>query len=588
MGPVRAWRTPLLWALVSALLCSLGHWVILAKNHGDYTPFAVSPPVSSISLDETTSYAPAARRFMTTGRLPAEVDDHELRAAAAVPFLPLALLGAIGRLFGSLDAAFIAADVIFPAIAFGLFYAISSGVVASATHRAAASLASLFIPFGPRNFFWSGYDALLAKPDFARTPQPEVSLVVLLAAATLTARALRTDRKAAAVVVSAAVIYCYYFYAIAWLIALTLAVICAFIYGRRQIARRALIILGGTILLGSPYFAVGLIGQLQGGQGNLLARVGAKTHAPYLPGLALLLVGAGVLWRFGRDFLQRDEEWRERLGVLCLLALAGVAGLNAQVLTGYDAQHTHYWNRLVLPLAALIAACAGFRYIEKAMPERGRLFEVASLAISILLVANVGVRQIAVAELTAPSLKASRPEVEILDWTARNTAPGEVIGALSPNIILLTPALTADYAYVPFALRSLDSDADILDRYLQLALACGVTPERFAAIARAPGPTWIPSYLAYTLGRGLSAQAVIDAYGAARPAGPASRPRYPGCVHGRAAAAGAQISGGEDRPSQLCVRTDRPDRRCVRPSQAVERVQQEELLLRFECTPTSG
>src|SRR5215467_4331911 len=87
--------------LFAALLCSLHHWVAIAKNRGDYSPFAVSPSVSSLTFDETHFYAPLPQRFMSLGQLPAEVDNFERRdASAGIAFIPAVVLGGMGRSLG--------------------------------------------------------------------------------------------------------------------------------------------------------------------------------------------------------------------------------------------------------------------------------------------------------------------------------------------------------------------------------------------------------------------------------------------------------------------------------------------------------
>jgi len=214
-------QLPIAHILLAALLFSLHHWVAIVKNHGDYSTFAVSPKVSSMTFDETHAYAPPAQRFMSVGQLPAEVDNYERRnSSAGVPFVPPAILGGMGRVLGSLDRAFIAADALFPALALGLLYVASRGIVQSPILRLLLAWASLLVPFGPRNFLWLGYDALLAAPDFTRTPQPEISFIFVLIGLLLTARALQPTAKwgtaAVAGLAGALIVYSYYFYFIAW------------------------------------------------------------------------------------------------------------------------------------------------------------------------------------------------------------------------------------------------------------------------------------------------------------------------------------------------------------------------------------
>jgi len=206
--------------LLAAGLFSLHHWVAIVKSGGDYSPFAASGEVSSITFDETCCYAPFAGRFMWLGQLVAEADNYERRhSSAGLPFLPAALLGAMGRAFGKLEWAFIAADAVFPALALGLLYASSAGIVQGTSSRWLLAWTTLLIPFGPRNFLWRGYDSLISAPDFTRTPQPEISFTIVLGGLLLTSRALSNSGMRGAIasgLIGALIVASYYFYAVGW------------------------------------------------------------------------------------------------------------------------------------------------------------------------------------------------------------------------------------------------------------------------------------------------------------------------------------------------------------------------------------
>jgi hypothetical protein len=131
-------------------------------------------------------------------------------------FVPAAMLGVMGRLLGSLESAFVAADVLFSALALGLLYVASAGMVQSHSSRLLIAWSTLLIPFAPRTFFWRGYDSLLGAPEFTRTPQPEISFTLLLLTLLLSARALESSTKRglsfAARIIGALIVYFYYFY----------------------------------------------------------------------------------------------------------------------------------------------------------------------------------------------------------------------------------------------------------------------------------------------------------------------------------------------------------------------------------------
>ncbi len=474
-----------LHALLLALLCSLPHWVSIWTNRGDYSPFAVSPRVSAITFDETHAYAPPAQRFMATGRLQAELDNFELRSmSAGIPFIPPALLGALGWAFGTLDRAFIAADCLFPVLLFLLLFKITRAITSDQGLRLLIAWSSVLVPFGVLNSVWLGDDALIAPLEITRTPQPEISFLVLIAAAALLGCALKStaDWKClvGAGLASGAVVYCYYFYAVAWILTLVLLFLLGLAWESRRVWVTAAAVLAMAAALSVPFVVEAMHGSAQGGQTHLLARMGAQTHRPDLPalaaGLLLLLV---LLFRGRRHVLRKGTYF-----ALTLLVAGSLLGMNIQILTGYETQPWHFWKRLALPVCffLLVSLVAGVATKSAYLPS----FRLASRVILFLLISETAARLIYAATLVAPQHLASDPDHAMLSWIRTNLPSERVLGTLNPELILLIPALTTDYNYVPSGLRSLTSTDEIVARYFDLACLLGISPEEVARESAIP------------------------------------------------------------------------------------------------------
>jgi hypothetical protein len=466
--------------LLAGLIFSLHHWVAIARNRGDYSPFAAAVRTSSLTYDETQFYAPPARRFMMTGKIPAEFDVFESRGRhAGIPYLPSVLLGGLGRLAGSLEWAFILSDFLFPALALWLLYMCSEGIVGNHWRLFAAWIV-LLIPFTDTNFFWYGYDMRIAPADFSRTPNPEITFPLLIGAVLLLVRALHAGRPRdllASALVSTLIVYSYYFYTLAWALLFCILMLLAAFWRNREIFKR-LIILGSLIAAGSlPFLWVTYAGMREGDQKNLLYRQGIFRHTADVPAIFYLAIGLWIVWKFGPEMLAFPV--RTRITVLFALALAGFAGLNLQVITGYDAQHTHFWNRLIAPIAYFLFSCWLFSVIERSRSPRAILIGRVVLA---LLIANAAARQFLVAKWIAETQRATRPEIEVLAWTRNHLRPGVVVGTLDPEMISMLPALTADFSYVPAAGRSTISMQEVADRYYDLAAINGLTDREFAEL----------------------------------------------------------------------------------------------------------
>jgi hypothetical protein len=188
-------------------------------------------------------------------------------------------------------------------------------------------------------------------------------------------------------------------------------------------------------------------------------------------------MGLLLVWKFGERYLG-DQEHQARVEIFILLLLSGLAGLNFQVLSGYDAQHTHFWNRLILPVAFFLCGCWLLSAIENPKRHRLRVFDGAALGILVCILLNSGVRQVCVGARIAGQQRASRPELELLMWVRSNLPVGSVIGTVDPDLILMIPAVGPNFTYVPAGLRSLTPTSEIVDRYYELASLLGLsTPE---------------------------------------------------------------------------------------------------------------
>jgi hypothetical protein len=474
-------------ALLLAFLVSLPHWLILCKNHGDYSPFSVSPLVSALTFDETHAYAPPARHFMSTGAISAEVDNFERRdMSAGIPFVPAAILGSMGWVLGSLEWAFIIADCLFPTALFLLFYWLTGLLIRERGFRLLVAWSSVLVPFGLLNSLWLGDDALIAPLEITRTPQPEISFLFLICAAVLLGRGLVSPPTlkwtVAAGAASGAIVYCYYFYALAWGITLGLVLFFGLRWKARLVWPRLMIVLCIMILLAVPYVIASLRGQAQGGQAALLERMGAYTHRPdVLPLTAAFLLTVALLV-FGRKFCSKQPMYF----LLTALVAGALYAMNFQVLSGYETQPWHFWKRLALPICFFLIVSLVMRLAEATARQTMNRLRVGARVILFLLIIETGARLTYASVSVAPFHRATNSSVAMLRWVRSHISAGQVIGTVDPQLILLIPALTADYTYVPSGLRSLTPTTEIVGRYLELAGLLGLSTSEVAREAAIP------------------------------------------------------------------------------------------------------
>ena len=502
---MRAFRqspgTLIIHALLVAVLCSLPHWTGIWQNRGDYSPFSVSPAVSAITFDETHAYAPPARRLLLTGNIRAEVDNYENRnLSAGIPFIPTAILGGMGWTLGSLEKAFIAADVVFPALLFLLLYRVAAGMVRDSSLRLLVAWSTIVVPFGLLNSLWLGDDARLAPLEITRTPQPEISFFALIFAAALLGKAIEEESSwvwtFAAGTLSGVVVYCYYFYAVAWGATLALMLILGLTWKLIAVWMRAALALCLMLLLSFPYVMVGVRGKEQRGETYLLERMGAFTHRPdFIPlfsGLALTC----ALLVYGRSFYKRQPLYF----VLTLLIAGSLFGMNLQIISGYETQRWHFWKRLALPVFFFVIVSAIVHQAEKSFLGRMATLRQCAQVLLAILILETAARLTYAGLLTAPYQRASSPDVALLSWVRSHLPDDQVIGTVDPKLILLIPAFTADYTYVPSGLRSLTSTESIVSRYFEIACLSGLSPAEVAREAAVPNHLSHSSQLLQVLG----------------------------------------------------------------------------------------
>jgi len=479
--------TLILHALLVAVLCSLPHWTGIWQNRGDYSPFSVSPSVSAITFDETHAYAPPARRLLSTGKIRAEVDNYENRnLSAGIPFVPTAILGGMGWALGNLERAFIAADLIFPALLFVLFYAVTATGMRNSILRLLVAWSTIIVPFGLLNSMWMGDDARIAPLEITRTPQPEISFLALILAAALLGKAIAEESDwlwtLAAGTLSGIVAYCYYFYAVAWAGTLGLLLILGVVWKLRFLWTRAAIALCLMFLLSVPYAIATVRGKEQGGQTYLLERMGAFTHRPDFVPLFFGLILTVALLVFGREFCRR----RPMYFVLTLLIAGSLFGMNLQILSGYETQVWHFWKRLALPVFFFVLASALAHRVEESFADKTAIVRKLGQVLLAVLILETAARLAYAGVLTAPYHRSSNPDVAMLVWVRSHLPNNQVIGTADPKLILLIPALTADYTYVPSGLRSFTSTRNIVNRYFEIACLLGLSQADVAREAAVP------------------------------------------------------------------------------------------------------
>lgn len=456
-----------------AYLFTLHHREGSRLNEGDYTPFSVGASVSAQVFDETHLYLPGARRFWTQGDLPAETDVYELRdRLQGYPFFHSLVLGGLARLTGSLEKAWVVAQGVGAAFLWlGVLLLVQ--LFAPLVYSSAAAWITVLFAFGPRHALLQGADALYQPLELVRLPHPAISFGVLLAATLAAIRVTASPGRLRAFVlgmIGGLLFSVYYFYSVGFFLAALLVGITLLLLRDFAIAGRLVLFGLGSFVSALPYFLRVWIGWQQGDQKQLMERVGTFTHAVSLPSavISLGIFAVFVLWVLRcRPALRGTTLPLTRAALLWFYALlaAGGLGISLHAVTGYDAQHTHFFNRLIQPMVCVLGLVTFWQLLGR---HWRTLAQTLVATVAVILIALAGYRQKQVALNTHEDHRLDTPDHNLLGFL-RTEAAGKVVATTDPSLALLLPGVAGSWVYVPVADRTMASGAETLRRYLTVS-----------------------------------------------------------------------------------------------------------------------
>ncbi len=433
--------------VLACLLFSLQHW-------SGKPVFNPHESASALHFDEAVLYAPGARRFADTGVPAWELDVIELRDERfAYPVTHQIVLGTLARLVGGVERAFVIAHTLFPACVWLGFF----GLVVVSTRNAALSSAAAWVAIlaaaAPRNAVLLGSQALIQPLEMCRTPHPSLSTLLLLLVLGGLLQCITTRQRAWPWLTGVALgllFYSYYFHAVAaWTAAGALLL---FAWRRMGAA-----VLTGLVVA-APYFQWTMNSMRSGNSRQLMERIGSFERTPDWLALAGLVVCVFCFFRL-RSQLPANDRRRAVMWLLTALLAGACVVANLHLITGYNAQHEHAYNRIIQPFGVLLVALIiPSAAVTRWLPQ----------AAALLLLTLAAVRQVKVAALDPPAAPAALGVLAQQD--------GElVVGVLDEPTRALLPVLTKHWSFVPMAFRTLASNEEILTRFVIVAKLGGMT-----------------------------------------------------------------------------------------------------------------
>ena len=408
-----------------------------------FTPFSVADEVSNLTYDEAQVYVPGARRFYEKNDLKTEVDVFELRQnMGAWPIAHSVVIGSIAKLVGSLETSWVIAHAVFPASVWLICFVFARKLGLPIAPALTIGTGTCLVPFGLRNFFLIGQDALIQPLELSRMPHPGLSFALLLLGALAVSHAVATGSIIAAIGAGVLIglnFYSYYFYWIVMGLGLGTWLGAAAIL-RRTSDIKLLCVVGLTAsVIGLPFLVTVAIARSQG-LTNLMERLGTFNRESSLTDLALALtITSAVVFVYARN-------WVPPLAIALSFALAGGAlGLNLHLITGYNAKdYYHFMKMFIQPLAFFVFGIVILRWLPRPCYRAW-----VCIPVVLVLFTLAAYRQVRVARNVVGGHDRTEGPVQLVE-TLRNRLPaGSVVGSTDPQVLALLPALSTLWTFVP-------------------------------------------------------------------------------------------------------------------------------------------
>ncbi|HZD49975.1 MAG TPA: hypothetical protein VE178_14635 [Silvibacterium sp.] len=491
----------LLFSFLVGLLFLLPHLsrIVTIGSARDYTPFSGNSPSPTV-WDETFMYASEVNFMLQQKQLANDTDAYEHRDE---PF-PYSILTAevelgLAELTHSLGTAQIAAHFLFPAITTWLLITLLYRLGAAVPLAALLSLVILVGGFSPRTILigdvtWlrHGFHSdFIETLQAARNPNPNMSFPLILGAALCAIFAI--SRKSlrysiAAGVLGGLLFYTYTFYAIAWSAACLFLLLLSF-WRKSGIPRSIAVVLLLDILLAFPFMLWMRASRHSGAYTQRAQRLGlVVSHLPSKHGVELsliwlvpvLCVSGWWLWNRNKKPAINQESEKSLLTMAAVLVLAGIAiggiaGMNMQIVTGFNIQAEHHYPHMVIQpfvltlLTVVFVAWLGGRVKSDCFGARW-----GAVLFGLLLLACC-VSQISAGYNSAKYHRIRASDRLLFDWLQRNTSIGDVVATTDLRLCTILPVYTHNYTLLANGSRTSGTDEEVIERFM-IANALTATP----------------------------------------------------------------------------------------------------------------
>ena len=487
LGLVKGHWLVLALAVLVSLIYGSHHFFISRELTGrglEYYPVTIAS-----NRDEGAMYGPRASAVFEGQLIAGDVSiSGNEKSPSILPMLNPIILGGLGRILGSLKAAFIVSDFLFPPLIFVILYLLALEL--SRSKLLSSLFASVFI-FMPKIFLLSDFTReILPDPAnelyFSRFEYPKITYLFFASALYLILIALKRNQKYLTILAGASFGLVFYSYLYDWVhVFIGLLLMFLFFlfqkdYGR---VRRLLIIISVGFLIAIFYWINFLNLRNLPHYADLVNRIGVEIGYNFRLATAwksyaragFLALFIWFLWK------KRDKITATYLASL-LLVIAVV--LNIQVLLGFNPQPDHWHRTQFLAVGLGILALAEW-FNKKHLDNLPRQFKALAAGILIALILGKSFyAQYLYSEQNADRYSINQVQAVSYKWLNRKAVKGSVVGSISFSVNGELLLYTASEIFLPNGFNTTISDAEIWDRFMIAARIFGISAQEFKDLAR--------------------------------------------------------------------------------------------------------
>ena len=178
-----------------------------------------------------------------------------------------------------------------------------------------------------------------------------------------------------------------------------------------------------------------------------------------------------LLFLFVVYAIKKNKYNLETLITWFIPLIGGAFCFNLHLLTGKNAEHGHYLNRIIIPFLSLLMIIFISNSLKKQRKiANSMLFNRLLLLFYFMMICQAFNKQYGVSIKTISYHHLKNPDHDILHWVNNNIKKVSVIGTSNEQFILMMP-LTKHWNFVGNAYRTHASDKELLTRY---AIICKI------------------------------------------------------------------------------------------------------------------